>query len=87
MTAATKEIGYSYPTSPGAVARGFGRSGCWHLDVLDAAGGVVRSVGAYATEAEVREQAARIDLPHSRWSMRPPPAVVPGVTGATVDTP
>jgi len=57
--AVTKEIGYCYPYSPGATARGYEREGCWHLETLDYGGKVVHSIGAYATEAEVRK--ARVD--------------------------
>ncbi len=79
VSAATaKEIGYCYPSSPGAAARGFERSGCWRLKLLDDQGREVQEACVSTSEAEVRAAASEIDLPFSRWSM---PATIAAATG------
>ena len=64
----TKEIAYAYPTSPRAENHGYGRIGCYIVEVTEngKAGGVI--VGAFPNIESAREVADALPIDYNKYS-------------------
>ena len=68
MNLTHKSLGYAYPTSTMATNTGFGKSGCWHVDLVDSSTWKTRIQRAFADKAEATAFMATLDYPTWHYS-------------------